>query len=212
MLGDDPREWLRSALCSQCRDARIVDAILATPRDRYVAREWRAFAWEDRALPYAEGQTISQPTMIAILLEALEPRPDDVVLDVGTGSGYQAGVLARLVRRVYGIEVIRSLAQRARASLASDPGLPDNVRLVVGDAWRGFPAALRFDGIAVAAAASEVPAALAEQLAPGGRLVVPIGSAGTFQDLVRVRRRRDGSFAEAEILGACAFVPLVHAG
>jgi len=203
-----PRERLFALLRERIRDARVLAALVDTPRDRYVDEAWRPWAWDDRALPYAEGQTISQPSMVAIVTEALEPRPGDQVLDVGTGSGYQAAILARLVRRVYGIELLAPLARRARASLAQDPGVPGNVELVVADGWRGFPGRLWFDGIVVSAAAEEVPEPLVAQLAPGGRLLMPIGPPG-FQELVRLRRGVGGRLSQ-ERLGGCAFVPLVR--
>jgi protein-L-isoaspartate(D-aspartate) O-methyltransferase len=190
-------------------DARVLAALLDTPRDLYVDEALRDLAWEDRALPLAEGQTISQPSMVAVMTEALEPQPGDTVLDVGTGSGYQAAILARLVHRVFGIEVRPELARRARERLAHDPGIRGNVHLVIGDAYCGFPGRLRFDGILVAAAADEVPSALVEQLAPRGRLLAPLGPPG-IQELVRLRRGVDGTL-EREHLGGCAFVPLVHA-
>lgn len=210
MLAPATRDRLDGILRERVADPRVLAALLDTPRDRYVAEACRPYAWDDRALPFAEGQTISQPSMVAIMTEALEPRPEDLVLDVGTGSGYQAAVLARLVRRVFGIELRPGLARRARANLESDAGAAGKVQIVVADAWLGFPGRLAFDGIVVAAAAPRVPPALIEQLAPGGRLLAPIGPPG-LQELVRVRRRADGSLQREE-LGGCAFVPLVHGG
>lgn len=210
MSDGGPREWLHTLLRARVRDPRVLAAMLDTPRDLYVDAGSRPWAWDDRALPLAEGQTISQPSMVAIISEALEPRPGERVLDVGTGSGYQAAILARLVGRVYGIEVLRGLARRARANLARDPGVRGNVELVVADGWRGFPGRVAFDGIVVSAAAERIPDALVEQLAPGGRLLMPVGPPG-IQDLVRVRRGADGRLAR-EGLGGCAFVPLVHGG
>lgn len=210
MRDDRPREQLAALLGRRVRDPRILDALLDTPRDLYVGGATKAWAWEDRALPLAEGQTISQPSMVAIVTEALEPGPGDLVLDVGTGSGYQAAILARLVRRVLGIELLPGLARRARARLARDPGVPGNVAVVVADGWRGFPGRIAFDGIVVSAAAERVPEALLAQLAPGGRLVMPVGPPG-LQELVRVRRGADGALTD-EALGGCAFVPLVRAG
>jgi protein-L-isoaspartate(D-aspartate) O-methyltransferase len=211
VFADDPREHLARTLRARVRDRRVLEALLDTPRDLYAGELQRDAAWDDRALPLAEGQTISQPTMVAIMTEALEPGPEDVVLDVGTGSGYQAAVLARLVRRVYGIELLRGLARRARENLARDPAARGRVELVIGDAWRGFPGRVSFDGIVVAAAAERVPEALLAQLAPGGRLLAPVGPLG-LQELVRIRRSRDGSLERAETLGGCAFVPLVRRG
>jgi protein-L-isoaspartate(D-aspartate) O-methyltransferase len=205
-----PREWLHALLRERVRDPRVLAAMLDTPRDAYVDEGSLPWAWDDRALPLAEGQTISQPSMVAIVTEALEPGPGDRVLDVGTGSGYQAGILSRLVARVYGIEVLAGLARRARANLARDPGVRGNVSVVVADGWRGFPGRIAFDGIVVSAAAERVPDALVAQLAPGGRLLMPVGPPG-IQDLVRIRRAADGRLSR-EALGGCAFVPLVHGG
>lgn len=206
----DPREHLFRTLERRIGDARVVGALCDTPRERYVPEALADRAWDDVALPLAHGQTISQPTMVGILVEALRLGPDDVALDVGTGCGYQAAILARLARRVFGVEILLPLAQLARRNWAFDPGVPGNAWVVVADGWRGFPGRLCFDAIAVAAAADEVPQALIRQLAPGGRLVVPVGPPG-LQDLVRVTLGHDGSF-ETESLGACAFVPLVHRG
>jgi protein-L-isoaspartate(D-aspartate) O-methyltransferase len=210
LWSQDPRKLLFRDLERRIRDARVVAALRDTPRERYVPEALADRAWDDVALPLAHGQTISQPTMVALLVEAMRVRPQDVVLDVGTGSGYQAAILARLGRRVFGIEILLPLAHLARRNWARDPGVPGNAHVVVADGWRGFPGRLRFDAIAVAAAADEVPPALVEQLAPGGRLVVPVGPPG-LQDLVRVTLGQGGS-PETEYLGACAFVPLVHGG
>lgn len=206
-----PRERLRAQLERQVRDPRVVAAMMATPRDVYVPGSLAAYAWDDRALPVSEGQTISQPTMVALMLEGLEPEPTDVVLDVGTGSGYQAAVLARLVRHVFGMEIRPSLARRARDAWARDPGIEKRCSLVVADAHHGFPGRIRFEGILVAAASDAVPTALLDQLAPGGRLLAPLGPPG-IQELTRIRRRADGSLSRPERLGACAFVPLVRGG
>jgi protein-L-isoaspartate(D-aspartate) O-methyltransferase len=209
MSMNDRRDWLRRRLMGRVEHARVVDALMATPRELYVPEELTDFAWEDRALPLFEGQTISQPTMVAIMLDALGPEARDTVLDVGTGSGYQAAILARLTRLVYGIELRIRLARHARRALRLDPGVRGNCELVVADAHRGFPGRIRFDGIVVAAATTEIPAALLDQLAPGGRLLAPVGPP-SLQELVRIRRSPDGSFSQAEPLGGCAFVPLVR--
>ncbi|HET8527653.1 MAG TPA: protein-L-isoaspartate(D-aspartate) O-methyltransferase [Gaiellaceae bacterium] len=168
-------------------------------RARFVPDELRPHAWEDVALPIGHGQTISQPTMVRLICEALDLRGPEKVLDVGTGSGYQAAVLAELAAEVHSIERIPELAGQARAALAGT-----GVHVHVGDGTRGLPAEAPFDAIAVAAAAAEPPAALLAQLAPGGRLVLPVGPAGGQ----RLRTYRpDGSFVEGV---ACRFVPLVE--
>ena len=205
-----PQARLFRSLRARIRDPRVLEAMLDTPRDVYVDAAERPWAWDDRALPLAAGQTISQPTMVAIVTEALEPAPGDRVLEVGAGSGYQAAILSRLVARVYAIEVRVALARRAQANLARDPGVRGNVALVVADGWLGFPGRIAFDGIVVSAAAERVPDALLAQLAPGGRLLMPVGPPG-LQELVRVRRDPSGRLAR-EVLGGCAFVPLVRTG
>jgi protein-L-isoaspartate(D-aspartate) O-methyltransferase len=210
MSAEAPRESLARSVRALIRDPRVRDAFLDVPRELYVAEDCRAYAWDDRSLPLAEGATISQPTLVALMTAALEPEDYDTMLDVGTGSGYQAAVLARLVRRVFAIELRASLAHRARANLRADCGVRARVELVIGDAWSGFPGRVRFDGIVVAAAVPRIPPALVEQLAAGGRLLAPVGPPG-HQELVRLRRRADGSAAQ-ERLGGCAFVPLVEGG
>jgi protein-L-isoaspartate(D-aspartate) O-methyltransferase len=177
-----------------------VDAALArVDRARYVPRSLRAHATLDEALPIGHGQTISQPTMVRILVAALDLRGDEKVLDVGTGSGYQAAVLAELARVVHSIERIAALAEDARAKL------PSNVTVHVGDGTLGLPAEAPFDAIAVAAAAAAPPPALLEQLAPGGRLVIPIGPPA--QQMLHVFHA-DG---RVERSVPCRFVPLVFA-
>jgi protein-L-isoaspartate(D-aspartate) O-methyltransferase len=167
-------------------------------RARFVPEELRPHAWEDVALPIGCEQTISQPTMVRVICEALDLHRGEKVLDVGTGSGYQAAVLAELGAEVHSIERIPELAERARAALAGT-----GVHVHVGDGTLGLPAHAPFDGIAVAAAAAEPPPALLEQLAPGGRLVIPVGPpSGQRLRLYRA----DGSFTQGV---GCRFVPLV---
>lgn len=195
---------LVAELSTRIGDERVLSAIEAVPRDAFVPQDLRDVAWEDRALPIGEGQTISQPTVVARMCELLELTGDEVVLDVGTGSGYHAAVLARLTRRVWSIERHAELSRRARRALAS-AGV-DNVTLLVGDGTHGHEPAAPYDAINVAASSrSGVPPALESQLADGGRMVIPTN--GDLQRLVRVRR--SGDALRREDHDAVRFVPLV---
>ena len=185
-------------------DVRVLDAMARVPRDHFVPESVREHAYADAALPIGRGQTISQPFMVATICSLLGVGEDDRVLDVGTGSGYQAAVLAELAREVVTIERVPELAESAREALAA-VGYPD-VDVRVGDGSLGVPDRAPFDAIAVAAAAPSVPEALYDQLAPGGRLVVPRGSRWG-QDLVLVVRTEDGPVERLSV--PCRFVPLV---
>jgi protein-L-isoaspartate(D-aspartate) O-methyltransferase len=183
-------------------DERVLDAIAQVPRDAFVPGPWRWAAWRNRALPIACGQTISQPLVVARMCELLELRPEDRVLDVGTGSGYHAAVLARLAARVWSIERHAELSHRATGNLVA-AGVA-NVTLIVGDGRLGHPQAAPYDAINVAAS-GEVPAALEAQLAPGGRLVAPVGDG--MQRLTLLRRAEDG--VQRTAFEPVRFVPLV---
>jgi protein-L-isoaspartate(D-aspartate) O-methyltransferase len=188
------------------RDPRVLAAIAAVPRDRFVPEALRDIAWQNTSLPIGEGQTISQPYVVARMCELLALRGDETVLDVGTGSGYHAAVLARLAARVVSIERHASLSHGARAAL--DEAGARNVTLVVGDGSRGYPEAAPYDAINVAARAPRgVPQQLALQLADGGRMVVPGGGA---ERLLLIRRR--GLRLEQERHERVRFVPLVTEG
>ncbi|HEV3391749.1 MAG TPA: protein-L-isoaspartate(D-aspartate) O-methyltransferase [Solirubrobacteraceae bacterium] len=186
-------------------DERVLAAIASIPRERFVPAEERERAYENVALPIGSGQTISQPLVVARMLETLELRPTDRALDVGTGSGYHAALLSLLVEHVWTIERHRELtAQAERAVL--DLGI-DNVTFVVGDGYEGLPSEAPFDAINVAAAAGDsVPRALERQLADGGRLVAPVGSAN--QRLILTQRV--GRRLVRRQLEPVQFVPLVH--
>ena len=173
----------------------------AVPRHHFVPPGERQLAYDDRPLPIGGGQTISQPWIVARMAEALEIQPDDRVLEVGTGSGYAAAVLAELAARVVTIEQDRTLATRA-AQVLDDR---DNVVVVVGDGSRGWPDEAPYDAISVAAAAPEVPPPLLDQLADGGRLVMPVGPSSMHRLLLL---RRDGEDLVEQDLGAVRFVPL----
>jgi len=186
-------------------DERVLAALGAVPRDRFVPVELRDRAWENTALPIGAGQTISQPLAVAHMCELLALRGDERVLDVGTGSGYHAALLAHLAAHVWTVEVVEELAARARAALA-DAGV-DNVTCLVGDGARGLPEQAPFDAINIAAAGTEERlAGLVDQLAPDGRLVAPVGGGGEYQTLLRLRRTEAG--VERSEHGAVRFVPL----
>jgi protein-L-isoaspartate(D-aspartate) O-methyltransferase len=186
-------------------DRRVLDAMGRVPRELFVPEELRDRAYEDEALPIGSGQTISQPAMVALICALLELRGDERVLDVGTGSGYQAAVLAELAAEVHTIERRPELAESARASIEA-AGYGDRVIVHVGDGTLGDPEHAPFAAIAVAAAAPDVPRALYAQLEPDGRLVLPVGNRHD-QLLELVVRRPDGP--EVVRSTPCRFVPLV---
>jgi len=186
-------------------DPRVMQAMAAVPRHEFVPPHLRHQSYDNGPLPIGHGQTISQPFIVALMTDLLDLPPDAVVLDVGTGSGYQAAVLAQLARQVYGIETIGELAEAAGQRLAQ-LGY-DNVEVAGGDGCDGWAQHAPYDGIIVAAAVPAVPAALVEQLKPGGKLVLPVDSDGA-QDLRQLVRQDDGSATVHSILPV-VFVPLV---
>lgn len=186
------------------RDKRVLAALARVPRHRFVPPHLLPHAYEDRPLPIGSGQTISQPYIVALSTEALALRPDDRVLEVGTGSGYQTAILAELAREVYTIERIPELSREAQERLEA-LGYR-NVRFRVGDGTRGWPEEAPFNAVLVTAGAPRVPEALLAQLAPGGRLVIPVGGRWS-QDLTLVRR--EGDRVLHEVLCPCTFVPLI---
>jgi protein-L-isoaspartate(D-aspartate) O-methyltransferase len=184
-------------------DERVLAAMARVPRERFVPPDARAHAYDDAALAIGHGQTISQPFVVACICQALALRGDETVLDVGTGSGYQAAVLAELAGHVISIERVPSLAEQARIALA-EAGYAD-LEVVVGDGSVGLPARAPFDGVAVGAAAPAPPPSLLEQLAPGGRLVAPLGGKRR-QRLTLLERTASGIVARP--LVDVRFVPL----
>jgi protein-L-isoaspartate(D-aspartate) O-methyltransferase len=190
------------------RDERVLRAMAAIPRERFVSEEQRAYAYADGALPIAAGQTISQPFIVARMTELLDPQPGDRVLEIGTGSGYQAAILALLGCQVVSIERQAELAMAARVRIA-EIGLGGAVEVRVGDGSVGDSAGAPWDGIVVTAAAPAIPTALREQLDPnGGRLVIPVGRR-SHQDLMLVVR--DGDEWRETNDGPVVFVPLIGA-
>ena len=186
------------------RDPRVLEAMMTVPRERFVAPAHRAEAYEDRALPVAHGQTISQPFIVAYMTEQLALTPDDRVLEIGTGTGYQAAILAQLCRHVYTVERIPELQAEA-ASILRDLNLR-NVSMSTGDGSLGLPLHAPYDCILVTAAAPQTPTSLVEQLVDGGRLVVPVGGPSE-QIIVRVVRR--GARSTETPMLACRFVKLI---
>jgi protein-L-isoaspartate(D-aspartate) O-methyltransferase len=198
------REDLLRSLRSSIADERVLAAVAEVPRELFVSPSLEQFAYVDRPLPIGGGQTISQPTLVARMCELLELKDDDVVLDVGSGSGYHAALLSRLCRHVYGVELDAGLAEQATRSLKL-AGI-ENVTVVTGDGAAGLPEHAPYDAINVAAAAAgEVPPALEAQLAEGGRLIAPVARGGA-EHLIFVRRGPDG--LERTPLNAVRFVPL----
>jgi protein-L-isoaspartate(D-aspartate) O-methyltransferase len=187
-------------------DAMILDAFREVPREEFVDEEHRRWAYDDNPLPIEAGQTISQPYIVALMIEAAVIGPDDKVLEVGAGSGYAAAVISRIAESVVAIERHGELAQIARERMAR-LGY-DNVRIIEGDGTRGCADEAPFDAILAAASGSHVPKPLVDQLAPGGRLVMPVGDPGFVQELVKVTKRPDGTTSQ-ENLGGVRFVPLI---
>jgi protein-L-isoaspartate(D-aspartate) O-methyltransferase len=184
------------------RDPEMLHAFATVPRHLFVES---GSPYADEALPLAAGQTISQPYIVALMTELLEPKPGDVVLEVGTGSGYQAAVLAKLVARVYTIEIVPQLAKGAVLRL-EQLGY-GNVEVRLGDGYYGWPEHGPFDGIIVTAAANAIPPPLIEQLKPGGRMLIPVGAPFSAQELIVLTKDANGKVSTQSVLPV-AFVPL----
>jgi protein-L-isoaspartate(D-aspartate) O-methyltransferase len=182
-------------------------AMEKVPRERFVPADIERSAYDNRPLPIGKGQTISQPFIVALMTDFLDLKPTDRVLEVGTGSGYQAAVLSLLAREVYTIEIVPELGREAAARLAA-LGYA-NVRARVGDGYAGWPEAAPFDAIMVTAGALEVPQPLVDQLKPGGRLVIPVGPQWSGQDLLLIAKDAAGRVSQKSLL-AVRFVPLTR--
>jgi protein-L-isoaspartate(D-aspartate) O-methyltransferase len=198
---------LRGTGAPAVQDARVLDSMRRTPRHFFVPAELLPYAYDDRPVPIGYGQTISQPYIVAKMTELLEPKQEHQILEIGTGSGYQAAVLSPLVARVYTMEIIEPLGTAARQRLAA-LGYK-NIEVRVGDGYFGWPEKAPFDGIVVTAAASHIPPPLIEQLKPGGRMVIPIGNPFQTQMLVLVTKGSQGPRdLTVRNLMPVAFVPL----
>ena len=187
-------------------DTAILDAFRAVPREAFVSPDYARDAYDDHPLPIEAGQTISQPYIVALMIAAAGIGRGDKVLEVGAGSGYAAAVMSRIAGEVVGIERQRDLVEVARERLQRFGY--HNVRIVEGDGTRGCPEEAPFEAILAAASGSHVPQPLLDQLAPGGRLVMPVGGAHDVQNLVKVTKRADGRLQQSD-LGAVRFVPLI---
>jgi len=213
--GDPPQDAFRQARLAMVadqvaargvKDPRVLDAMRAVPRHEFVPLTLRDDAYVDSPLPIGHGQTISQPYIVALMTELARPSPADRVLEVGTGSGYQAAVISRLVSRVFTVELVDPLAQSASAVLRR-LGYA-NVTVRSGDGYLGWPEEAPFDIILVTAAPEEVPAALVAQLKPGGRLIVPVGRVWDVQDLQLIEKDAGGKVRTRSVIPV-RFVPMV---
>ena len=208
--GDSAREVERAAMVNTqlrargIRDPAVLAVMERVPRHTFVPPEWRDRAYDDSPLPIGAGQTISQPYVVAYMTEALGVKPDQAVLEIGTGSGYQAAVLAELAREVYTIEIVPELAERARATLEAEGY--NNVKVREGNGYLGWPERAPFSRIIVTAAPPEIPQALIDQLAVGGRMVLPVGT--DTQEIAIVTRTTDGVREERTL--PVRFVPMVN--
>lgn len=190
-------------------DERVMDAMRKVPREAFVPEHMKRFAFDNGPVAIAHKQTISQPYIVALMTDLLEPQADDVILEIGTGSGYQAAVLSQLVKKVYSLEIIPELSEAAGTCLKD--GHFDNIETRTGNGYQGWPEHAPYDGIIVTAAATHIPQALIEQIRPGGRLVIPVGLPYFHQELMLVEKNEKGEIETSNILGV-SFVPMVNDG
>ncbi len=197
--------YTRHRIGKDALDPLVMEAMRRVPREEFVPSSVKPFAYDNNPLPIGHGQTISQPYIVALMTDLLRPKKTSVVLEVGTGSGYQAAILSLLVQAVYTTEIVTELADQARARLQR-LGYR-NVEVRTSDAYFGWKAHAPYDGIIVTAASPDVPPPLIEQLKPGGRLVIPIGGPYAYQELVVVEKDEQGVIDTQSVLGV-SFVPL----
>jgi len=187
------------------KDARVIEAMSTVPRHVFVPSKYRAFSYGDYPLSIGKGQTISQPYIVAFMTEALGLEADDKVLEIGTGSGYQAAVLGELAKEVYTIEIIPELGNQAKATL--EKLLYKNIHVKIGDGYKGWPEMAPFDAVIVTCAPKQIPQALVDQLKEGGRMIIPVGREGAVQELVKVTKK-EGK-VEIRAVMDVRFVPMV---
>jgi protein-L-isoaspartate(D-aspartate) O-methyltransferase len=188
------------------KDKSVLDAMRKVPRHLLVPEKVRSYAYDDMPIPIGEGQTISQPYIVALMTELIKPNKDMKVLEIGTGSGYQAAVLAEIVREVYTIEIFESLGIRAERDLKA-LGY-NNIHVRVGDGYKGWPEQAPFDAIIVTAAPEEIPQPLIDQLAEGGRMIIPVGEVGKVQQLI-LGEKSKGKF-KTRFVSSVRFVPFLR--
>jgi len=205
---EDEVALTRREIGKEALDERVMAAMARVPRERFVPESHRVLAFRNGPLPIGHGQTISQPYIVALMSDLVEPRPDSTILEVGCGSGYQAAVLAELVRHVYSVEIVEALAREAGERLRR-LGY-ENVTVRHADGYDGWQEHAPFDGIVVTAAAPHIPQPLIEQLKPGARLVIPVGLPGSVQMLKVIEKHADGSYSSRDVL-MVSFVPLTRA-
>lgn len=201
---EDARAMLLRSLASDVRDARVLEAMGRVPRERFIDPELEPYAYADRPLPIGHGQTISQPRIVGMMLQELRLKAGDRVLDLGSGSGYQTAILAELVKEVIAVELIPELVERSRRVLL-DLGYKNVIVHQATDVL-GWPEDAPYDAIVVAAASPRIPMSLVEQLAEGGRMIIPVGERSQ-QELMLVEKTREGFTVARK--GACGFVPLI---
>ena len=189
------------------KDKRVLEAMKAVPRHLFIPEEIRSYSYYDQPVPIGFGQTISQPYIVAFMTELLKVGSEDIVLEVGTGSGYQAAILAKLAKQVYTIEIVEGLGKDAQKRLKS-LGY-DNVEVKIGDGYKGCPERAPFDAIVVTAAAEHIPQPLIDQLKPGGRMVIPVGGVYAVQDLMLITKDASSKVIKESIIPV-RFVPLLR--
>ena len=199
--------FTHSLIGKNALDSRVMKAMHKVPRDAFVPPDMRSAAFENGPLPIGYGQTISQPYIVALMTDLLAPEPEHRILEIGTGSGYQAAILSQLCSKVYTVEVVDKLSKIA-AGTFKRLGY-HNIEMRTGDGHLGWPEHALYDGIIVTAAAAYIPAALVEQLKPGGRLIIPVGLPYCHQELLLVKKDTQGKIQTETVLGV-AFVPLVE--